>query len=83
MTDHKWADLIIQRARDDDAALVVDAINKLVASRRANNGSVILACAQVLAQTIVNAPPGDAKEVREGIIGLIDDFAMRLAMEAP
>lgn len=81
MTDHRWANTIRQGARDDDAALVVDAINHLTATHRVNNGSVILACTQVMAQTIVNAPPGNAREVREGIISLIDDYAMRVALE--
>lgn len=81
MTDHHWANTIRQGARDDDAALVVDAINHLTATRHVNNGSIILACAQVLAQTIVNAPAGNAREVREGIISLIADYAMRVAME--
>jgi hypothetical protein len=41
----------------------------------------MMACAQLVAQTITAAPPDVAKEVREGIMALIDDYAMRLAME--
>lgn len=77
----EWATRIREGARGDNDALIIDAINRSVVNHRANNGSVMLACAQILAQTIVNAPPDIAREVRQGIISLIDDYAMRVALE--
>jgi hypothetical protein len=77
--DHLWANLVIAGARDEEAIKVVKAINRLTVSGECNRGSIITACAQILAQCITGAPPNVAAEVRAGIMGLIDDFAMRLA----
>ena len=79
--DHQWANLIIQGALQEGAMAVIDAVNVLTHSGKANRGSVIVACAQMMAQTIVAANPADAREVRAGIVALIDDYAMRLATE--
>ena len=81
MNDHLWANLIIQGAREDGAMEIIAMINKISGAGRANRGSVMVACAQMMAQTII-AAGADAKEVREGIMTLIDDYATRLATEA-
>lgn len=81
--DHYLANVIIQGARDDQAILVFRAINRLTRYGSMNRGSVMVACAQILAHCITQAEPEIAPEVREGIIGLIDSYAMRLAVEKP
>jgi hypothetical protein len=81
MTDHTWANVIIRGAKEDGAMAIIEAINQITASGRANTGSCAVACAQILAQIVVQADPRDAPEVRQGIMSLIDDYAIRLAVE--
>ena len=84
MTDkHEWANLIIRGAREDGSIAIIDAINKVTASGIANRGSVMVACAQIMAQTIVDAGSENADVIRAAIMTLIDDYAIRLAMEEP
>ena len=70
-------------SHDDETAAIVDAVNMITKAGQANTGSVVIACSQILAQTIARAGPEIAPEVRAGILTLIDDYAMRYAVEAP
>lgn len=83
MTDHKWANVLMSGIKEEDVAPIIEAVNALTHAQLATRGAVIAACVQILAQTIAMAGPDIAKEMREGIVGLIDDYAMRLAVEAP
>ena len=60
---------------------IITAVNAIVAAGRANRGSVVVAYAQLMAQTIAQSGPDVAPEIRQGIMTLIDDYALRLAME--
>jgi hypothetical protein len=75
----RWANAILAGANDEQASRVVDAVNGLPGG--VGRASVILACAQILAQSITNAPPGLAAEVRDGILIMIDDYAMHFALD--
>lgn len=83
MNNHQWANTILEATKDHEVIAVLDAVNRLTHTHKANRGAVIVACAQMLAQTIVAADPDVAREVREGIMTLIDDYAIRLAVDAP
>ncbi len=78
--DHRWANLIIRRADDDDAMFLMRAINSATA-HGISRAAVIVVCAQILAQNITDADPAIAAEMREGVLLMIDDFAMRFATD--
>jgi hypothetical protein len=59
---------------------IILAINHKTFDRRANNADVIVACAQVLGQSIALAGSKEvATEIRQGIMALIDGYAMEVA----
>jgi hypothetical protein len=76
----EWARIIRDGAPDREVCVVIDAINVRTASYQANRGAVIVACAQILAQSIVGEPSISA-EIRAGIVALIDGFAMQAAIQ--
>jgi hypothetical protein len=77
---HLWADAIRKGADAGRSNDIVRSINEATANRRANRGDVMVACASILAQSIVSAGPDDAADMRAGIAALIDGFAMQLAV---
>jgi len=78
-----WADVIAASTTDAEATAVVNAINKVTASGQANPASVMMACVQILSQSITRADPLIAREVRAGILAMIDNFAMEFAVQEP
>jgi hypothetical protein len=76
----EWAAMIRSGAGSGDASAIIDAINRMTAARQAYRGAVMLACAQVLAQSIVEAGPDRAPGIRSGIMALIDGFATQAAI---
>lgn len=76
----KWAALIRQGATDPD--IVIAAINALTCERRSNRGGVMVACAYLLAQSIVAGGHDNAKEIRAGVLALIDGYATEVAAGA-
>jgi hypothetical protein len=72
--------LVLARSRGEECERIIDAINEEAGRHKVSGASVIVALAQVLAQNITDATPDIAQEVRSGIMGLIDDYAIRLAM---
>lgn len=76
----RWATVIREGATSQGANSVISAIN---AETRAgvNRGAVIVACAYVLAQSVVAAGPEDAGIIRDGVMALIDGFATEVAVE--
>jgi hypothetical protein len=79
--DQQWAAVIWARAADADIVAVLEVINELTASTKVNQAAVMVACAQILAQSITRAPLDVAGEVRAGILSLIDGLAMQSATE--
>lgn len=77
----QWASVIRMGVDDREAEAVVNAINAVTARREAKSGAVMIACTQVLAQCITQAPLDVATEVRAGILALIDGFAMQSATQ--
>jgi hypothetical protein len=78
--DTQWANAILAQANNGGVQRVIAAINREHTSR----ADVIVACVQILGQTVANAPrdPVIAGEVRRGIMSLIDGYAMRFATDA-
>lgn len=76
----EWARLIMERAEDSEGDELFHAINALTKSGRINRSSLIVACSQMLAQCITDAPR-DGREIRAGILSLIDGFAMSKAVK--
>jgi hypothetical protein len=81
MDDPHWANVIRAGSSDEGVMAVIDALNALSAARRCNIADVLVGCAQMLAQTITFADPEIAKEIRAGIMTLIDGYATRLAID--
>jgi hypothetical protein len=77
-----WAAHIRRSAPNVEVETLIRAINVETRTRRARRGAVIVACAQVLAQCIAGEPE-ISREVRLGIIALIDGFAMQMATADP
>ncbi len=77
----RWARLIREGATEAEVIAVIQAINELSWSRQANRAALTVACAQILAQNVTQAPPDIAAEIRDGILALIDGFAMQSAIE--
>lgn len=74
--EHRLVSPILAGARDEEVVRIIQAIYAVGARR----GSVIFACAQVLAESITEAPPIVAPATRAGIIQLIDDCTMMSAV---
>ena len=68
----KWLSVITRGTSDQEIAEVVNAINAASGSGQVSTGALIVACAQVLSQIIVNADPEIRPEVRAGIMATID-----------
>ena len=79
MTVREIASLYRAWASDDEVARIIDAINKITRDGRMNKADMIVACAQILAQTITSADARFAGNIRGGVIALIDGFVMQIA----
>jgi hypothetical protein len=79
--DTQWANVIRAEAHDDRVQRVIEAINRETHMAHAKLADVIVACVQILGQTVANAPsdPVIAGEIRRGIMSLIDGYAMQFA----
>lgn len=80
MDSKLWAQIIISKATDEEISVVIGRINDATISGDVSRASVIVGCAQVLAQCIAGADADISQEVRAGIISLIDGFAMQVAV---
>lgn len=76
----KWVAAILDGANERDVERFVNAINDITARRKANTGSVIIACARILAQCFAEAPVDVAAELRSDIIPVIDGDATKSAV---
>lgn len=82
MTDgQEWARVITNGATADGVRRAIRAMNRETAMRRANQGDVIVACAQILGQAIAGGGPEIAAEIRRGIMAMIDGYAMAVATD--
>lgn len=81
MTDQEWGQIIIAGSDEAQIMKVIEAINDLSAKRKAMTGAIMAGCCQILGQSIAKAPPIVAKEVRLGIMSLIDGYATHSAVE--
>ncbi|HEY4153525.1 MAG TPA: hypothetical protein VGM38_09410 [Pseudolysinimonas sp.] len=80
-TDGKeWARAIQNGATELQVRAVICAINRLTGSQRTNGAAVMVACAQILGQSIADAGPDIASEMRAGLLTLVDGFAMQVAV---
>lgn len=80
-TGQEWARVIQNGATASQVREVIGAINRLTGTHRTNGASVMIACAQILGQSITDAGPEIAAEMRAGLLSLVDGFAMQTAME--
>lgn len=80
MAQH-WAAAIQRGAPDEQVFAIIDAINVLTAAGNANRAALMVAAAQLLAQSITAAPRNIAPDIRAGIMVLIDGFAMQFAVD--
>ncbi len=78
-TGQEWARIIQNGATAKGVHAVITAINELTATRRVKGASVMIACAQILGQSIADAGPDIASEMRAGLHALVDGFAMQTA----
>lgn len=76
-----WAHVVKEAARESQVNLVIDTINILTREEHANHAEIIVACAQILAQSITLASPDIAREIRLGVMSLIDGFATQHAIQ--
>lgn len=75
-----WARIIQDGATDEGVQHVIRSINRLTDERIANHGDVMVACAQILGQSIVLGGSAIAAEMRAGLIALIEGYATRVAV---
>jgi hypothetical protein len=61
---------------------VIAAIDAETKVMRANPADVIVACAQVLGQSIASGGPEIARELRQAIMSLIDGYTFQVAVES-
>lgn len=76
----QWARVVKDGATADGVKHVILAINRETAMRRANRADVMVACAQLLGQSIAPGGPEIAKELRQAVMAMIDGYAMEVAV---
>jgi hypothetical protein len=82
VTGQHWAEVIRTGSTNDGVETVVRAINGATLSKRSNRADVIVVCAQILGQSITPGGPFIAAEMRQGIMALIEGYAMQVALGA-
>lgn len=77
-----WAKLVRDGSSDRGVQGIIAAINRETTSHRSNRADAIVACAQILGQSIAPGGPEIAAELRQAIMALIDGYAFQVAVEA-
>jgi hypothetical protein len=77
MSDKRYSQLIITEAKDAQVAAVIRTVSEMTLRKQVNAAAVLVACSEILAQSIVKADPSIAPEFRAAIIELIDSFTKR------
>lgn len=78
-TAQEWSRIIRNSATNAEVRAVIEALNELTGSCRASGASVMVACAQILGQSISDSGPEISVEMRAGLLSLVDGFAMQTA----
>ncbi len=84
MTDHtdgdafRIAGILHKNAESDEVELVMRTLDDIVTGRRASRGVVLVACAQILAHCIVDAPEIISSDIKNGIDALIDLYVNKI-----
>lgn len=76
-----WASLVKGGSSERGVKCIIAAINEETGRRRATQADVIVACAQVLGQSIAPGGPEIASELRQAVMSLIDGYTFRVAVE--
>lgn len=76
----EWAKTIRAGSRGDGVERILLAVNLETHTKRANVADVVVACAQMLGQTVSAAGPDIAAEIRQGIMAMIDGYAMEVSL---
>lgn len=77
-----WAKVVRDGSTDRGVVEIILAINRETQAKRANQADVIVACAQILGQSIAPGGPEIASELRQAVMSLIDGYTFRVAVEA-
>jgi hypothetical protein len=77
-----WAKLVQDGSSDRGVMCIITAINDETKAYRANQADVIVACAQILGQSIAPGGPEIASELRQAVMSLIDGYTLRVAVES-
>jgi hypothetical protein len=76
-----WARVVREGSSERGVMGVISAVNLVTGSRQANRADVIVACAQILGQSIAPAGPEIAREVRDAVMAMIDGYTFQVAVE--
>lgn len=77
-----WAKVVRDGSSDRGVEGIIAAISRETTSHRSNQADAIVACAQILGQSIAPGGPHIATELRQAIMALIDGYAFQVAVEA-
>jgi hypothetical protein len=77
-----WAKIVRDGSSDRGVTGIITAINLVTKSREANQADVVVACAQILGQSIAPGGPYLASELRQAVMSLIDGYTFIVAVEA-
>jgi len=77
----EWAAIIRRGASAEGVCGIIQAVNQETAAKRSNRADVIIACAQLLGQSIPPDGVETASEMRQGIMAMIDGYLMQAAVE--
>jgi cytochrome c-type biogenesis protein CcmH/NrfF len=76
-----WAKVVRDGSTDGGVVSVILAINEETRSKRANQADVMVACAQILGQSIAPGGPDIASELRQAVMSMIDGYTYQVAAE--
>lgn len=76
-----WASLVKDGSSERGVKWIIAAINEETGARRATQADVIVACAQILGQSIAPGGPEIASELRQAVMSLIDGYTCQVAVE--
>lgn len=77
----RWARAIRAGSTATGIDAAVQALNCEIRSAHLTRADVIVACAQLLGQSVANAGPDCAAEMRAGILAMVDGYTMQTAVE--
>lgn len=75
-----WSRIVNEGSSDEGVFAIIKAINRATKSKRAGQADVIVACAQVLAQSIAGADPEIAADIRLAVLAMIEGYTYQVAV---